>query len=694
MTSKERENFLRNAILVVDHSKAALVSLVELDLQNIGQTFEQFVNTNQHEIYHLYNSSLCCQCLPGHRPPRSPRILHQSQMELLLDRSSLKLPCHNTGRRSDDFCCSMAKSGLCTDVLDLTLARCLLVNFCNDIFWFSCLQFQSITFEDFVNKNKHELYHLWQYNVPCCQCPSGYTFPTNYSVLDQNNWTQMFNAVLLPCTNHRKRPSSGSMHSICSVAAAPGITLMNLDPSVNRIILKHCCTLRMAVETLVQIRNQDYGHAKDGIMSDNDFNASVVKIERCILDIAKVCNKETQFKQKLREAKDGALDQTLFTQYQNNLMETLTRQADIYQSVADLAPTINKIGNKLAAKTGKFPKLMDDCIKKGYDYQEQLMQRFNQALIKVKNQTHMAIDCHMEEETFVETNAVRKCVDWMDRKDVFVIIGGEGSGKSRIGLEILRQFGLTDEDFDLLKVIDFLQVMDIITDERKTVMLLDGVLPTKKCSNKNFTIDHTLDLLHARLCKGDVKFIFTLDSSNSNSFKGLLASHRLFENCCKIDLSSDRFSMSEDEKANLLFNFCKRFNVGITWDTPGYEGDSKDFYIDGRTVYDIAKTDPFIGYPKSCFMFTSDKRFLQLGINFFKHPDQSLIDEINSLRDCTDINLEMNISYALLVYTLLNTSSFDVNRIDISKLETIIESCGTVNEDVYSIVKLKELQSK
>ncbi|CAG2208806.1 unnamed protein product [Mytilus edulis] len=193
----------------------------------------------------------------------------------------------------------------------------------------------------------------------------------------------------------------------------------------------------------------------------------------------------------------------------------------------------------------------------------------------------------MEEDTFVETNAVRKCVDWMDRKDVFVIIGGEGSGKSRIGLEILRQFGLTDEDFDLLKVIDFLQVMDIITDERKTVMLLDGVLPTKRCSYKNFNIDHTLDLLHARLCKGDVKFIFTLDSSNSNFFKGLLASHRLFENCCKIDLSSDRFSMKEGEKATLLFNFCKRFNVGITWDTPGYEGDSKDFYLDGRTVFEI-----------------------------------------------------------------------------------------------------------
>ncbi|VDI02087.1 Hypothetical predicted protein [Mytilus galloprovincialis] len=118
MTSKERENFLRNAILVVDHSKAALVSLVELDVQNKGQTFEQFVNTNQHEIYHLYNSSRCCQCPPGHYPPRSPRILHQTQIELLFDRLSFKLPCHNTARRSDDFCCSMARSGLCTDVLD------------------------------------------------------------------------------------------------------------------------------------------------------------------------------------------------------------------------------------------------------------------------------------------------------------------------------------------------------------------------------------------------------------------------------------------------------------------------------------------------------------------------------------------------------------------------------------------------
>ncbi|XP_063410531.1 uncharacterized protein LOC134693622 [Mytilus trossulus] len=335
-------------------------------------------------------------------------------------------------------------------------------------------------------------------------------------------------------------------------------------------------------------------------MSDNDYNASVVNIERCILDIAKVCNKETQFKQKLREAKDGALDQTLFTQYQNNLMETLTRQADIHKSVADIGPCLNRIGNKIAEKAGKIPKLMDECVKKGYDYQEQLMERFNQTLVKVKNQTHMEIDYHVVLGTFVETNAVRKCKEWMNKKDVFVIIGNEGSGKSRNGLEILRQFGLIDEDFDLLKVTNIKQVRDIITDERKTAILIDDGFSSKVYYNKNFNNCDILDFLSARKHKGNMKIIFTVDSSTMSSFKIVLVSHGLFQNCCKIDLSTDRFCMSEEEKASLLFNFCKQQHISTTWDS--YDG-NEDLSLDRKTVYDIAKTDPFTGYPKLCYIY-------------------------------------------------------------------------------------------
>lgn len=56
------------------------------------------------------------------------------------------------------------------------------------------------------------------------------------------------------------------------------------------------------------------------------------------------------------------------------------------QGVAELAPTLNKISKQIAVKEGKMPKLMDECVRKGFDYQEQLMEGFNQKLVKVKSE--------------------------------------------------------------------------------------------------------------------------------------------------------------------------------------------------------------------------------------------------------------------------------------------------------------------
>lgn len=328
MSSRLKENFLRHAILVVDHSKDALISLVALDLSSNGLSFEQFINKNQHEIYHLHYSSRCCQCPNGYNPPRSPRILHGQQMDLLFDRT-FKKPCHKPGR-SADYCCSTARPGLRIDILDLTLARCLLVNFCLDVFWYSCLNQQGKTLEDFLNNHKHDIYHLWQYNTTCCQCPaSGYKFPSSRPILDQTHWIQMFNALKLPCLNHKKRPIPGSMHSICSVAAMSGITVTHLDPYLSKVILQNFCFLWQTVETLVKIRNVDYGHATAGEMTDQEYNKSVSTIELSIMEIGRICNKETHFRGVLHDAKHGTLQYTLFEKYKDSLIETLARQDEL-----------------------------------------------------------------------------------------------------------------------------------------------------------------------------------------------------------------------------------------------------------------------------------------------------------------------------------------------------------------------------
>ncbi|VDI33682.1 Hypothetical predicted protein, partial [Mytilus galloprovincialis] len=314
---KERENFFRNAILVIDHSKAALISLIELDLRNNHLTFEQFLNQSQHDIYHLCYNNRCCRCLPGSSLPRQNRFIFPSQMEGLFDKAA-KMPGH---RRGPDFCCSLAKKGICTDVIDLTLARCLLVNCCTDVFWYSCLQFHGISFEDFLNQNKHLIYHLWQFKKGCCHCPKHFQLPVNRQILNTRQWNSMFTGSTgLPVC--RKGLFIEGANCICSFSAINGISQGSLDAVTQQTLLEYCCSNRKSVETLVKIKNNVYGHTKEARISDSDYTRFKNDIESALLEIAAVCRMEPELKTALHGVNQRSLDRTLLVQYQNSLLDS------------------------------------------------------------------------------------------------------------------------------------------------------------------------------------------------------------------------------------------------------------------------------------------------------------------------------------------------------------------------------------
>lgn len=131
MMDKARENFYRSATVIVDHGKEAMTAVLDDDLSKRNLTFVDFINQNQHEIYHLcYNRRPCCQCINNRIPLGTPssRILHENQLDVLLDKSGPRLPNHNPQTRST-FCCCLAKPNLSSACLDITLTRCLLLNF-------------------------------------------------------------------------------------------------------------------------------------------------------------------------------------------------------------------------------------------------------------------------------------------------------------------------------------------------------------------------------------------------------------------------------------------------------------------------------------------------------------------------------------------------------------------------------------
>ncbi|XP_052058799.1 uncharacterized protein LOC127699103 isoform X1 [Mytilus californianus] len=436
MTSivQERENFLRLAILVIDHSKAALISLIELDILNKHLTFEQFLNQNQHEIYHLcYNNRRCCRCSPGSSLSRIHRIIFPSQMQVLFD-TAANMHGH---RRGPEYCCSFAKKGIGTDVLDLILARCLLVYCCTDVFWYSCLQFKGTSFEDFLNQNKHMIYHCRQYNQGCCHCQNHCKLQANRQIVNAHQWNAMFisSSGLQMC---RKRSHSSATNCICFISAITGITEGNLDIVLQQTILEYCCSTRKSVETLVKIRNNVYGNTNSTRISDSDYTRIKNDIESAILDIAIVCGNEPMSKTALNDVYCRNFDHSQFVQYQNSLSETNRDTKSVRELLAYIQSspmTLDQVMKTL------------QTIKEGQNADKPI----DAKLQKLEDKTE-TISSIIESDSKIpdEINRLdKKSIERycqllkgkMDKRQHFrlVVVGPKGSGKTSLVRRILQQ---------------------------------------------------------------------------------------------------------------------------------------------------------------------------------------------------------------------------------------------------------------
>ena len=311
---KERDNFQRFNSLIVDNSKDACINILKLHLSNKKQSFEQFINFNQHAIYHLcFNEPCCKRSCTSHRK----RILQLPQLELLFDKNGSTLPAHIG---DPEFCCCIAKPNIQCDILDITLAYSLLINFCTDVFWYCCLDVNQprITLEDFLNIHKHDIYHLKVGSGPCCQCPPGYISPDNDAPLKPSYWTFLFSG------SRSGQHCNSPLHvpdSCCSVTATPGITKSSLNNHLTTRLHKHVGEGRKYLEVLKKYRNELFAHPKEGALSDHEYQSAASDIKKAILHIAKFCNKEKEAQDSLDDNARRPLDHYRFLEDHKNTLK-------------------------------------------------------------------------------------------------------------------------------------------------------------------------------------------------------------------------------------------------------------------------------------------------------------------------------------------------------------------------------------
>ncbi|XP_063429155.1 uncharacterized protein LOC134712004 [Mytilus trossulus] len=671
----DQENYYRFSSIIVDHGKEALVILLDNDLSNQNLSFENFLNKHQHEIYHLHyvdKKLRCCQCPSGFSSQAGPqRVLYAYQLDILLDKHGQKLPCHYLSS-TRPYCCSLAKPGVTTKELDITLARCLLVNFSTI-------------------------------------CPPG-------------------------------------------------------------------SPIRRAVDTIVDCRNK-LGHAREAKMPASDFQKDVADIELAILTIAQVCNVENDMKQKLHDVKNRSLDQTLCIQYQNRLLQEMNQKgemvesistikeqlqtnlqettsmfsdiritqletkertevlenqvddvnrriqedmkeinrkvdttknviyedtkADMQEAVVQVKTRIDSLERHLDEQHNKLHTHVDkielNAVKSSTDirtvlqknmddYETRLHHHIDDTVLQLAKrtpadqrkqniiaQTNSLLTSHRANECYIVPKAVQAGQTLFNKHNIAIIVSKGGEGKTTTALQlatIYKDLGyipywFVDQDIKLFR--------DIIDPNDKCIIVIDDLFGRRFTEFDENIHRNILDILYAIVSNShEMKLVFTI-TSDSNCLQNIITEHAILKDGIILDLDRT-FKLSLVEKKSIFYKYMETSKI-VTCSchetmsfTQFYESNlreqtycdndveelpNKTIQICTSAITRIVEMYLPTGFSETCRMFCSNPSFTLLGTRYFENPNQSLIDKIDELYVEGHENKIVRYQYCLLLYTAL-----------------------------------------
>ena len=285
MDAKSCENLIRLVVFLHCHVTPVVRNLMEHYLRIVKKTLSELIDENQHVLFHLYSNDRCCQCAKHKDPPRKCKlVLTTIQMKLLFNTNNRR-----AGHKKGDLCCCYSHP-IDTKQFDITLLKCLLINLCEDVFWDGNLQVRdSNNFENVLKNRKHDIYHLWQHRITCCQCHPDYTRPKK-SQISESQFLKMFEF-------HRQE--NCTLEDACAYQVKSGIKYTEVKKSQFQLFLQlsnNICPLRKAVNKIADIRNSIY-HVNVELPSDETFGEYWDTLKKSIIDIqdsigSKTCTEE------------------------------------------------------------------------------------------------------------------------------------------------------------------------------------------------------------------------------------------------------------------------------------------------------------------------------------------------------------------------------------------------------------------
>ncbi|XP_063399602.1 uncharacterized protein LOC134684263 [Mytilus trossulus] len=687
-TQKERENFYRISTIIVDHGKESLILLLDNELNSNNQTLEDFINLNQHDIYHLcFNRYTCCQCVNRKLPLTTPtsRVLHPDQLNILLDKNGKTLSCHNIKSKAQ-FCCCPAKSTLTTKHLDLTFLRCLLINFAS-----ICPPNSNIRLavDDLIG-HRNKLY--------------GHAQEAKCSGTDYILYKSQIETVILTIAKSCNKKSEMKQK----------LKDAEVRPLDEIICQQYQNCLLSDIRQNEEIKTEIYM-----IREQSRQNRDQI-VQRILESKEKIANNITSQNEAFTDKIDGMMesltqrDEILYERikslhvkvvdevniHSKEIMRTIkTEEDDVQMQHTELIGHLHKTEHNIRLNTveqregilTQLEKTRQDITDQIHNLSMDVKESVTNQAIKTRkldvrkqnliDHSNAIIQGHLSDETFVKTAALEKGKTILNEQSLLILLGKGGSGKTQIALNLASVY--KDKGYIPFFFLDkdVIKYRDLISLAEKCIVIVEDLFGRRNVDFHEGSHKNILDILSNCLKTSTLlKMVFTIRNDPKCS-ENILAKHDIFDKKCIVNLDY-KYRLTDKERITMILSHmrynsiipCKSpVKVDIYFDDDPYPRCSSECTADvialsdnntqicTNTVYQCCMCDTYLGFPETCRMFCSDKSLTILGVAYFRTTNKSLINKVTDLFTEGFDKLSCRYQYCVLVYTALKCNFFDNN---------------------------------
>ncbi|CAG2198017.1 unnamed protein product [Mytilus edulis] len=266
---------------------------------------------------------------------------------------------------------------------------------------------------------------------------------------------------------------------------------------------------------------------------------------------------------------------------------------------------------------------------------------------------------HREDITFIRPAICDTLDTQLQENNIVVITGREGSGKSKLCLELASCYD--EKDYMIIKV-DLSENHSTYTDIGNALLIIDEQQYTE--DSLVVFMKHLLPVLTKR----HIKVILTCRNLDLEIVRRIPEINK-FKEKVFIDMDS---CLTAKEKEEMLRSYMKLNQVTSSSSAESNFRSleimtdlSVQVTLDENAIKVIRNEEPWKGFPLSALLFCSERKFLHLGEKYFTNPPSYLVEELKEIyKDARKASycIDKINDYCVLVYITKNKNhQLDLN---------------------------------